>query len=289
MGDQLLLHWVTQPATPETLEVVETLLEEKQADAQRAKTITGSNCLYERIANWDFSRHESCMEMFRLLLKYNPDLNQYDTCARQSCLHLAVSQKNLDLVAFLLSSLSKQKSTNSAFGAGSGGMAGTTNKHKNVVDVSFVNRNGQSIWHLAVLPAEVVLPAVEDGVETNSMLVGANDTILHPSWSATFPPPAEEEIKVSRTTKSKAVQLLQLFAKYQPVRDLVDEVDLDGHNAAYWAKEFRQWDCVSFLETEFASRPKFLTGAEIVEMMAAAAAADKKPKKAGKKGGKKKK
>eukprot|EP00392_Amoebophrya_sp_AT5.2_P003141 g3146.t1 len=193
MGDQLLLYYVTQPATEELYDVVESLLDQEQASARTARTVTGSGVLYERIAHWDYDNPESCLQMLKLLLRYGADVNQTDRCARRSCLHLAVVEKNADVVRYLLT--------------------------QPRVEVGFLNRSEQNVWHLAAL---------------------------------------------------------------------VDEIDVDGHNAAYWAKQFGAWDCVAFLETELSSLPRSFTNAELVEQMAAAAAADKKPK-AAKKGGKKKK
>ena len=89
---------------------------------------------------------------------------------------------------------------------------------------------------------------------------------------------------------SSSLRLLQLFAKNGRLKELVEERDVDGHNATYWAKQFGMKECLQFLKEVFESEPKFFTGADILAQMAAAK--DAKPKKGGKKkaaGGKKKK
>lgn len=129
MGDQLLLYYVTQPATEELYDVVESLLDQEQASARTARTVTGSGVLYERIAHWDYDNPESCLQMLKLLLRYGADVNQTDRCARRSCLHLAVVEKNADVVRFLLT--------------------------QPRVEVGFLNRSEQNVWHLAVLPDHI--------------------------------------------------------------------------------------------------------------------------------------
>ncbi|CAD7952711.1 unnamed protein product [Amoebophrya sp. A25] len=334
MGDQLLLHWVTQPATVESLEIVESLLEDRQASID-AKTATGSGVLYERILHWDNGRQScssrferqpmssrcyaehstwtsrtlfgasgeglynasvwtedhgnSCssssqmlgggrggslysttmsrdhgsprreqkhldggsseellMEMVRVLLKYRADVNSTDKCARQSCLQLAVQQKNIAMVAFLLAQPG--------------------------IDVGFRNRSEQTVWHLAVMPTDLST--------AHSAASGGGGSSASRSGGG-----AVQESFAGRGSAS--LRLLQALAKHKKAIELVDSIDADGHNAAYWAREFGVRDCLDFLRDTFKSVPRFFTGADVLAMMLAAKEPKKEKKKAG--GGKKKK
>jgi len=193
-------------------------------------------------------------------------VNAHDTCTRQSCLFQAITLNNPNLVKRLLDCKA---------------------------DVTWRDRQHHNVWHKCAFIPEHTWSFAKlesdldraifcnhevsmDGPDHNSSNVNFGDSYTNNMLSAPRRGGCDSRVSLDNSQIGCA---LVLFS-YSSTRAQVEWLDVEGHNAAYWAKQLAKKHLLKFLQQRYGSEPHRWSSKQSLEMMenALASATKKKPK-----------